>query len=368
MSRTPATASPGPAGQDGGGGDGVGAALAGAAAQVATAADEAMASLVACERPATTALVVACAPRAAGAGGLLDALVAPGAPVPVTLTGHHRLPAHVGPGTVVVAVGLGPAEAALVEPVALEGERRGATVVRAGAGGQLELGRSGLFAAAEPSTPLALAPLVELLPGLLAVAGWAGALPDPRAVLDEIGGALSACARAPLDLGLPGTLARRIGRAIPLVEGAAGAGAVAAVAWRRAWNLVAKAPAIVAVQPAASVGEVAGFGQHGDVTRQLVVLVSLRTPADHPDDRRRSEVFAELVGEALVDVVHVDAAAPGVAGSLAELCWLGVATAYARARQEGLVPGPVPAVDELEERLRPARPSGPARPFGTSLA
>jgi hypothetical protein len=301
--------------------------------------------------------VVCCGPRAAAGGEALVALAGPASEVPVATAPHTQLPGHVGGGCLVVVVALGEGEAALLEPAAAEAVDRGASVLLAGAGGQVAPAGHGGWEGLRPPgpvAPVALAPLVEVLPALLAVAAWAGVLPDGPTALAE--------ARAGLDTaaagwaGGPGTvahegLARRIGRGIPLFEGAAGVGAAAARSWRRSWNLLAKAPAIAAAEPGAAFAEVAGFGQLGDVTRQLLVLVSLRTAADAGEDRVRSDLLAELAGEALAGWVEVEAAPDRPAGALAHLLWLGAATAYARARQEGLDPGPVPAPAEVEARL-----------------
>lgn len=333
--------------------EGVGRVLEGAAARFGAAAAAARAALPVRAPAAVRSLVVACGPRAAPAGEAFAALAAPVAPVPVQTVDHEHLPGHVGGGCVVLVGALGPEEAAALEPLAAEATGRGASVLCVGAAGFL--GPDFAPEPPRPSTPAALAPLLELLPSLLVVAGWVGVLPPALELAEAMEAALSSCGGHPPELGPPGRLARRIGRAVPLFEGAAGVGEVAARAFRRSWNELAKAPAIATAQPSASRAEVAGFGQHGDVTRQLLVLVSLRSPADAPGDRLRSELFAELAGEALADVVEIDATAADPAGALAELCWLGAATAFSRARQEGLDPGPVPAADELEARLAGSR-------------
>ena len=47
-------------------------------------------------------------------------------------------------------------------------------------------------------------------------------------------------------------------------------------------NENAKAPAFVAALPEMCHNEIAGWGQHGDVTRQVFTLVELRHDEEHP--------------------------------------------------------------------------------------
>jgi len=67
-------------------------------------------------------------------------------------------------------------------------------------------------------------------------------------------------------------VARLIGRTIPLIYGSTGMNAVAARRWKTQINENAKTPAFFAVQPELSHNEVAGWGQHGDVTRQVFLV------------------------------------------------------------------------------------------------
>ena len=82
-------------------------------------------------------------------------------------------------------------------------------------------------------------------------------------------------------------LARRIGRTIPLIYGGGGFGAVAAMRWKCSMNENAKAPAFWNVYPELDHNEICGWGQHGDVTRQVFTLVELRHGLEHPQLERR---------------------------------------------------------------------------------
>lgn len=354
--------------------EGIGEALAGAGVAFAAAGAAATEALRGLRPGSPSAVVLVAGPRAQPACEAAAALLRPTSPVPVEHADGSVLAAYVGKGSLVVVCGLGGLEAHQAARVANEAAGRGADVLVVGGRGHLAphgatppapaggdpLGPDGERA------PVALAPLVEVLPALVAVAGWAGLLPDAGQAGAGAAAALSAAAGS---LGTPGgahhdRLARRIGRTIPLFEGASGIGAVVARSWRRSWNLLAKAPAFATTQPRAAFEDVAGFGQHGDVTRQILTLVSLRTAADAPGDVTRSRLFAELADEALAGTLEITAPGDEPAAALVRLEWLGLATAYARACQEGLDPGPLPAPDEVEARLAAAGgPSHLGDPF-----
>ena len=76
--------------------------------------------------------------------------------------------------------------------------------------------------------------------------------------------------------------ARKIGRTIPIVYGSGGLGGVAALRWKQSMNENAKAPAFWNEYPELDHNEVCGWGQHGDVTRQVFTLVELRHGLEHP--------------------------------------------------------------------------------------
>lgn len=339
----------------------IGKALADAGGAFATAGAAAEEALERLRPPSPSAVVLVAGPRGAPACEAAAALVRPSAPVPVvTSETVAALPAHVGKESLVVICAVGAFEDEEAARVTSEAAARGAAVLVVGTGGSVTRhgeaaaqGGPGSSGAKGDPGPAALVPLVEVLPALLALAGWAGLLPGADAARAEAVAALSGAASS---LGTPEgppheRLARQIGRTIPLFEGASGIGAVAARSWRRSWNLLAKAPAFATAQPRAAFEEVAGFGQHGDVTRQLLTLVSLRTAADAPADVARSRLLAELADEALAGTLEIAAPGDRPVAALVHLEWLGLATAYARASQEGVDPGPLPAPDEVEARL-----------------
>jgi len=146
-------------------------------------------------------------------------------------------------------------------------------------------------------------------------------------------------------------LARRIDRTIPLVYGGGALGGVAAMRWKADVNENAKAPAFWNQYPELDHNEICGWGQHGDVTRQLVTLVELRHGFEHPQLARRFSVTRELVEECVHQVLEVQAQGEGRLAQLLDLMYLGDWMSCYLALQNDVDPGPIDAISLLKARL-----------------
>jgi len=299
--------------------------------------------------------VVVCGMGGSGiAGDVLRALSWPRASIPVDVAKGYRLPAHVSESTLVFAVSCsGDTEETL--SAARDARERGAAVV----------------AVTGPGT----------LAGLAADSGWTvvpvpSDLPQPRTafgalsvppivLLDRLGvldgmepllrDAVGVAARSRDHLVQPGStaqeLARRIGRTTPLVHGAPGPTGVAALRWKTQVNENAKSPALFSLQPELCHNEAAGWGQHGDVTRQTLTLVALRYPGEHPRVARRIQLVEQLMTEVVGDVLDVRTDASTDVAALFDLVLLGDFVSLHLAGAQGVDPGPVPALAELKASL-----------------
>lgn len=141
-------------------------------------------------------------------------------------------------------------------------------------------------------------------------------------------------------------LARRIGRLFPAVYGEGDVGRLAARRWKQQCNVNAKAPAFCGALPDVFHDEVAGFGQHGDVTRQVLCAVLLRH--DHESSRADAQFAAldEILVESMAAVHEVRAAGEGTLAQLLDLAYVGDVVSLELAAQEGLDPGPAPALQQ----------------------
>jgi glucose/mannose-6-phosphate isomerase len=146
--------------------------------------------------------------------------------------------------------------------------------------------------------------------------------------------------------------AERIGRTIPLIHGADGPAAVAAQRCKTQVNENAKAPAFWSAHPELCHNELAGWGQHGDVTRQLITLVTMRTPDEDAQIAKRFDLVTQILREVVADVVTLDAEGTGDLAQLFDLVLQGDVLSLHLAGNEGIDPGPVPVLGELKDALR----------------
>jgi len=287
------------------------------------------------------------------AGEVLVAAAGPYLPVPVLVFRGYGVPAFVGEGSLVFAISFSGDTEETIEAVT-EAALSGAKVVAITQGGEL----ARLAEAWE-------APLVRIPDGIPQPRAALGSLTVPAlAVLEEIGlfpgathwvrAAAEQTARRRDELRKPGNLAeelaRQIGRTIPLVHGG-GLGAVAAHRWKTQMNENAKVPAFWDSQPEVCHNEVAGWGQHGDLTRQVITLVNLRHDFEHPQVMARFDVTNDLVAEVVASVTEVQAEGEGELAQLLDLILVGDFTSTHLAMQEGVDPGPVPAIDHVKSAM-----------------
>jgi glucose/mannose-6-phosphate isomerase len=147
-------------------------------------------------------------------------------------------------------------------------------------------------------------------------------------------------------------LARRIGRTIPLVYGGGPAGTVAALRWKAQFNENAKVPSWANRMPELCHNEIAGWGQYGDVTRQVFTLLQLRHDHEHPQVVRRFDLIDDLIDEVVAARIDVTASGDGLLAQLFDLVLQGDFVSLHLAAQEGIDPGPIPALDYVKAGLQ----------------
>ena len=146
-------------------------------------------------------------------------------------------------------------------------------------------------------------------------------------------------------------MARRLGRAFPIVYGGDGVGGLAAERWKTQFNDNAKVAAFANQAPELTHNEVCGWGQDGDVTRQVFQLFLLRHDHEHPQVARRLEIVDELLDEVVGAVHTVTAEGAGALAQLLDLVLVGAFTSLHAAAAQGVDPGPEPVLAALEARV-----------------
>jgi glucose/mannose-6-phosphate isomerase len=116
-------------------------------------------------------------------------------------------------------------------------------------------------------------------------------------------------------------------------------------------NENAKAPAFSGAFPELGHNEICGWGQHGDVTRQVMTLVRFRHDYEHPQVARRFELTYDLLDEVVHAVADLQAEGEGALAQLFDLILQGDFVSLHLAAQAGVDPGPVPVLQDLKSAL-----------------
>ncbi len=302
--------------------------------------------------------IVVCGMGGSGiSGDVLAAVANDRLSVPVTVLKQYRVPAFVGPRTLVFAVSYsGGTEETL--SMARAASERGAHLVAISTGGPLgKLASStGALHMRCPEGYLPRAALGALVAPIFVTLGRTGLLVDAENELLSAHSALLArrekCQRAVGGSANPAReIARKIGRTIPVIYGGGALGAVAAYRWKCDINENAKAPAFWHSYPELDHNEICAWGQHGDVTRQLLSLLELRHDFEHERLAPRFAATTAIIEEALHQVIEVRGQGNTRLAQLLDLMYLGDWVSCYSALQNDVDPGPIEAISRLKEHL-----------------
>ena len=276
-----------------------------------------------------------------------QALVAPWSPVPVFVHHGPGLPDFVSDEWRCVFIASGATrEAASALRAAVE---RRAVLTAVGAGDIVD-GVAQHGGAVVPSADRVPAPrygfspmlvrTLRLLDGLSALATPLGGPGLAEAVDAAVVQLRTRRTRLDVPDGEAARLARRIGRTMVLVAAAGPVGAVAARRWKQQVNDDAKAPAFDLALPGALAHELSGWGQHGDMTRQVFSLVELRHDHEHHDDVERFPAVEAMLDEVVHDRHVVRAEGEGPLAQLLDLVLVGDLVGWHLAQENEIDPGP----------------------------
>ena len=285
------------------------------------------------------------------AGDLLAVTAGPFMPLPIVVVKSYQPPSYVDEQTLVFALSASGDTPEIVQAAAQAAGAGGRVVVVTGGGQLAQMARSWN------------APLVEVDPMLYLPRAGLGVLAvAPMIILEqmELFPGASQWVRHGVDQirirrdtarELTSTLAGRLAGRVPLIYGGGGLGSVAARHWKNMVNTCAKAPAFSAGVPDLLHNEIAGWGQHGDLTRQVFSMVVLRHDHEHPEVMRGFDILIDLMDEVVGTVHTVAAAGEGPVAQVFDLMYQGAITALEMAAAVGLDPGPVPAITAAREAV-----------------
>ncbi|MFN8017750.1 MAG: SIS domain-containing protein [Acidimicrobiales bacterium] len=285
-------------------------------------------------------------------GDLLEAVAGPFMPVPLVVHKGFEPPSFVDASTLVVAISASGESPEVVASAALCVEA-GAQLFAVTSGGAL----GAIADSAEAPTvflPHAAPDAPHLPPrariGALAVPvlkafDSLGLFPGGRG---WIAAAIDQLARRRDELAVEDSpaaaLARQLHGTIPLVYGGGILGGTAALRWKAQVNQTAKAPAFAGRLPDVVHGELAGWGQHGDITRQVTSLVLLRHDDEPPEVAEQFGLVEQWTEEVVAAIHTVRAAGEGALAQLLDLAFQGDVVAVELAALAGIDPGPTPVI------------------------
>lgn len=275
-------------------------------------------------------------------------------PIPVVVAKGYDAPSFVGGDTLVVVVSYSGDTEETIQ-AAEEAAASGGRLLVVTSGGELARLAPGWGAAVAPVPATFPAPRTAVgamaVPVLIALErmgvfpgahGWiAAAVEQLRRRADQLAAERSPAAE----------LARRLGRTLPIVYGGGTVGRVAATRWKTQVNENAKTPAFANALPELGHNEIVGWGQHGDLTRQVFQMVFLRHEEEHPQQSRRFDALQAMLDEVVGAIHTVEAEGEGALAQLLDLVLFGDVVSLELAAQEGVDPGPTPALDDLKRVL-----------------
>jgi len=287
------------------------------------------------------------------AGDILAAIAGPFMPVPVTVVKGYEAPSSVGEGTLCFAISYSGNTEETVE-AAQAAAVAGAHMVVLSTGGELgNLARSwGAPHVVLPECPMPRAGVGSVSIPPLMVLERVGLFPGAtQYVADAVDQLKRRRDKLIVDGGPAQRLAREIGRTMPIVYGGDAVGAAAAYRFKCQVNENAKAPAFWAAVPEMAHNEICGWGQHGDITRQVMTVVRFRHSFEHPQVARRFELTYDLIDEAVHAILDIEAEGDGALAQLLDLVLQGDFVSLHMAAEAGVDPGPIPALVDLKAAL-----------------
>lgn len=289
-------------------------------------------------------------------GDLLRVYASTRARVPVMVVRDYRLPAFVGPETLLIATSFsGNTEETL--SVFREAQEKGAKIVVITSGGELlNLTRHyGYPAVVIPggispraATGYLLIPALMLLERLNLISGI-----EPE--LDELEGMLRHLAD---ELGpntfvadnLAKQIALRLVDKLPVIYGVVGTTETVATRWKGQINENAKAPAVWNQFPELNHNEIVGFEYPADLLKRMEIVI-LRDRDDHPRIQQRIDITKGVIAPQVAGIIEVESRGESALARTFSLTYIGDYVSYYLALLNGADPTPVKMIDHLKNEL-----------------
>jgi glucose/mannose-6-phosphate isomerase len=292
------------------------------------------------------------------AGDILRAVFRERLGIPVDVNRGPELPEYAGPSSLVVISSYSGGTAETLEAFR-EAVRRGCRLLAVTSGGTLasEAAEVGAPVVYVPGGFLPRAALGHISFSVLGALEAMGLLPPLADDVEETVTELSLLAGrlgpdAPERANPAKAIATLIGDRVPVVWGAEGIGAVAAMRWKTQLNENGKVPAFWASMSELNHNEVVGWTRpYGE----RFSLVALRHEGEHPEIAGRFSVSYEIAREAGLTTEEVAAAGRSALARLLSLVVAGDFTSTYVGLRRGVDPSPIQAIDRLKRREQRSR-------------
>jgi len=273
---------------------------------------------------------------------------------PVDVNRSPVLPAYAGPHTLVIVSSFS-GETSETLSAAREAVARGCRMLAITSGGTLgELcADNGIAVAPVPAGFQPRAALGHLTFAMLGAIEAAGLLPVLGADVAETTATLAQSSAVlgpdvPVASNQAKDLASWIGDRAPVIWGAEGIGAAAAMRWKTQMNENGKAPGWHAAMSELDHNEVVGWTEpYGE----RHAIVALRSAHEHPEHAARFPLSADIARAAGAEVREVQAPALGPLASLLALIHVGDFTSCYVGLRRGVDPTPVEVITKLKAAL-----------------
>lgn len=293
-------------------------------------------------------------------GDLLRVYALEEASVPVLVNRDYRLPAFVGPQTLVFAVSYsGNTEETL--SAYQDARARGAFIIAITTGGALaeKAKQDGVPLVLIPggispraATGYLFLPTVALLQRMGILSDSTAGVEETVAVLKDMRQQLGP--QSPESSNPAKQLARRFFNRLPVIYGSSGTTETVAMRWKGQINENSKAAAYFNVFPELNHNEIVGTERPLNLLREME-LVFLCDPDDHPRVKARLKITRDLISERVGGITEVYARGESRLARSYSLIYLGDYTSVYLALLYGIDPTPVRLIDALKKRLAETR-------------
>ncbi len=290
-------------------------------------------------------------------GDLLSAVVSGNCPIPVSVCKSYNLPAYVDDRTFFIAISFSGNTEETIETMKIA-HQRGAKMMAISSGGavaEMAANWGVPWFSVDAAIPQPRAAIGALFVPPSVAMGAVGLVPDALSSLNDAIDQLKrrvTQANEPGGITMANSAAKLVAGHIPLIWGSDGIGAVAAYRLRTQINENAKAIAMSSAVPELCHNELAGWGQLGDITRQLVSVVVMRDTCESRAIMRRYDFLREVVSESVSGIIELYAEGNTATARMFDLIFLGDLISLEIARIEQIDPGPIPVLDKMKRYLR----------------